>query len=511
MPRVLILDIEGSHVMLLPATTGRGGLQVEAVRSWDDDKLLTLTTAEAQGKALRDRLNGFGIAPAPLVIGIGRERLVLKEIKYPAVPTHEEPAVVRFQALKELTDAGDDIVIDYQPRGDGVAEKRALVVAIKKELLRALQLFAQGAGLKIQAVVPRAYGIVAAARSSSVQPDPTVAIAAMTVGPQGGEFLVARGEQLLFSRAIGAPVLTSDASLLGEVRRNLAVYNGQFANWPVRALYLAEGTAPAGASAKLRETLAVPVHPLHPLADLGQPDAVAGESATAAGLARLLQANTELPINFAKPREPKPPVDPNRRPILIAAGVFAAIVLLLVGLGYWQVSSKDRMLANLIAERSSLDSQLSGLDPDKRRAKALDDWLSTEVVWLDEFYDLTARFPDITKLRLVQLNADPVPAAGRNKYVGRVQLKGLSTADSKPLEQLMRELVAEGTYRVEPKSQSGNTLGIDRRNFPQQFTLRFDVERKPPEKFTRTLNAEAPPKKNEGNGGFNFFNMMGGQ
>jgi hypothetical protein len=255
----------------------------------------------------------------------------------------------------------------------------------------------------------------------------------------------------------------------------------------------------------------VPVLPLHPLADLGQPDAVAGESATAAGLARLLQAGIELPINFAKPREPKPPIDPNRRPILIGAGVLAAIVLFLVALGYWQVSSKDRMLASLIAERSGLDSQLSGLDPDKRRAKALDDWLSTEVVWLDEFYDLTARFPDITKLRLVQLNADPVPAAGRSKYVGRVQLKGLATADSKPLEQLMRELVAEGTYRVEPKSQSGNTLGVDRRNFPQQFTLRFDVERRPPEKFTRTLNAEAPPKKNEGNGGFNFLNMMGGQ
>jgi len=264
MPGYLILDIDGSHYTLLTANTGRGGLVVQPPRGWDDDKPFQQSTAEAQGKAFKDKLSSFGVAPAPLVIAIGRDRLVLKEIKFPSVPAHEEPGIVRFQALKELTDAGDDVVIDYQPRSDVTGpDKKALVVALKRDVLRAAQTFAQAAGLKLAAVVPRAYGIMAALQSASPSSE---AVAAITIGTQGGEFLVSRGDQLLFNRAIAGPALASDAALLSEVRRNLAVHNSQSPQSPVSAVYIAEGPAPAGAAAKLRETLAVPVHPLNPLA-----------------------------------------------------------------------------------------------------------------------------------------------------------------------------------------------------------------------------------------------------
>src|SRR5207302_5202377 len=128
----------------------------------------------------------------------------------------------------------DDVVIDYQPRGDATTgEKRALVIALKKEVLRAVQLFAQAAGLKLLGIAPRAFAAVAAMRAASPAPDPTTATAALLIGPAGGEFVVARGEQLLFSRAVAAPSLVTDAALMGEVRRNLAVYNSQSPQWPV--------------------------------------------------------------------------------------------------------------------------------------------------------------------------------------------------------------------------------------------------------------------------------------
>src|SRR5437764_8786262 len=96
-----------------------------------------------------------------------------------------------------------------------------------------------------------------------------------------------------------------------------------------------------------------------------------------------------------------------------------------------------------------------------------------------------------------------------------MMLKGVATEDPKPLEQLTKELVAEGVYRVEPKTQAANTLTNERRTFPLQFTIRYDVERRPPATFSRTLTAEPPGRKSrsrggEGGGGINIFDLIGG-
>jgi len=56
-------------------------------------------------------------------------------------------------------------------------------------------------------------------------------------------------------------------TLLGEIKRNLAVYAGQAPQHPVRALYVAEATGPTlGVGDRLRDTLAIPVYRFDPLA-----------------------------------------------------------------------------------------------------------------------------------------------------------------------------------------------------------------------------------------------------
>ena len=162
MPRFLALDWDAGHVHLLAGAVGKGGLKLERALAWPEEQPPSAAAAEALGHRLRDHLKEAGVAAAPLLVAVGRDRVVLKEVRYPAVPPHEEPGVVRFQAVKELTDA-DEVVIDYQaaeaPEANG--ERKALAVALKKGQFQAWQAAARAAGLKLAGVTPRAFGVVA--------------------------------------------------------------------------------------------------------------------------------------------------------------------------------------------------------------------------------------------------------------------------------------------------------------------------------------------------------------
>ncbi|HEX4590191.1 MAG TPA: hypothetical protein VH120_09710, partial [Gemmataceae bacterium] len=166
MPRFLALDWDAGHVHLLAATASKSGLRIDQALAWPEELPPAGATAEAIGQRLKERLREAGIAPAPLLVAIGRDRVVLKEVRYPAVPPHEEPGVVRFQAVKELTDAADEVVIDYQAAesADPTGERKALAVAVRKDVLAAYRALAAAAGIKFVAAAPRAFGVIACLR-----------------------------------------------------------------------------------------------------------------------------------------------------------------------------------------------------------------------------------------------------------------------------------------------------------------------------------------------------------
>lgn len=503
MPRFLALDWDAGHVHLLAATYAKGGLKIDRALAWPEELPPSAGTAAAFGQRLKEHLKEAGIAAAPLLVAIGRDRVILKEVRYPAVPPHEEPAVVRFQAVKELTDPADEVTIDYQaadaPEPSG--ERKALAVAIRKDVLAAYRTLANAAGLKMVAAAPRAFGVIACLRrTANPAPDPGTAFAVLTVGEKGGEFAVARGDFLAFARPLASPALASDAALFGEIRRNLAVYAGQAPQHPVRALYVAEGDSPAiSVGDRLRDTLAIPVFRFDPLAGEQAPaGSTAGSFAGIAGLLHLYGKGKGLPINFVRPREPKPPADPNRR-LMAWAGIAAGVLVLAAGIvGYSVVASKNRDVVRLTKEKAELDEMLLTLDQDERRIAAVDQWQKSEIIWLEELYNLTARFPDVTKLRLTELRGEPLqlapPQPGRlveaTKPVAQVKLKGLSTDDG-PLSTLMRELVKDAA-RVNPKQIAPNTTGTSRRQFAQQWSTSYQLTHETP---NRKAFVATPPDR----------------
>jgi Tfp pilus assembly PilM family ATPase len=492
-----MLDWDQHQLLVVASTVKRGSVKIDRAVAWQEEPS-SPANAEAQGRLLRERLKAAGIAPAPVLACVGRDRVVVKEIRYPSVPSSEEPAVVRFQAVKELTDSPDEVVIDYAPIGDPQAggERRAAILVLKRDILKHFQALCQAAGLKLAGLCPRPFGTAACLKRvagttvlTPVPEPPDAAVAVLTATERWAEFSVVRGEQVLFVRALSAPALANSNALWGEIRRNLTVYAGQAASQPVRAIYIAGSIETAALHGRLKETLNLPVHMLDPFAGDERPELPTGNRSAFVGPVGLLYAQAQhqqLPINFVQPKQPRPARDPNQRRYVFAA-VVAALLLLGVGLfGYAQLAQRDSELEKLTQEKADLDRLLAQTRDDASRIKAIGDWAGAEVVWLDELYDLTQRFPDPRTVRLVQLTGDSLTRTGAAKHTAKMAIKGIANNDYRSVDALMAHLVEDGYYRVEPKVMSRNT-GLDRQFFNQQFTTRVDIEPRPSNRFVRQL------------------------
>ncbi len=405
MPKFISIDLDSQGIFAVGGTASRGQARVEQAIAWSGPEteggppILTAETATRIGEQLRDRLRAAGVANAPVVVTIGRDRVVLKELRYPAVPPPEEPNIVRFQALKELSDSPDDIVLDYVPLSNGAptGERRSMAVAVRKDLFNAIQTMCTAANLKLAAVTPRPYALAAslsqAFATGAVTPPESKAdaVAVFAVGPGGGEFTVTRNGEVTFTLAVPAPVVASEPMLLVQVRRNLTTYAGSNPEHPIQALYVAE--ADGRWSEKLRSALGIPVHAYDPLGGAvpAVPEPARGRFAAAAGM--LAAGAGEIPINFVTPRQPKADADPNKNRILIAA--LAAMLILGIGgaVGYFLLDSASDNIARLTQEREDKQKRFTDMEPNAKRLDAAKQWLGRRVVWLDELYDMTDRFP----------------------------------------------------------------------------------------------------------------------
>ena len=232
------------------------------------------------------------------------------------MPLAEEAGVVRFQAVKELTDSPDDVVIDYVTAGAPPGrEQQAQALIVRREILNTYLKICHAAGLKLAALTPRPFGVAASLRKATADAAAAedAADAVVVVGDRWAEFAVLRGQTPLLSRTMAV-----GPGLAGEVRRNLTVYAGQAGRPPVRAVYV------AGAGAELRQrlndVLEIPLHEFDPFAGAVGLDVPAGGRGGFAGAAGLLFARAEargLPINFVQPRQPKPPANPNNRRVRV--------------------------------------------------------------------------------------------------------------------------------------------------------------------------------------------------
>jgi Tfp pilus assembly PilM family ATPase len=496
--RFLAIDWDQNLLHVVSATVRGTTVKVERAASWQEERSPNPADAEELGKLLRERLKSAGIAAAPVLAVVGRDRVILKDVRYPAVPEAEEPAVVRFQASKELTDAPDDVVIDYtavaRPAG---GEYRSLALVLRRELMETYQRLCHAAGLKLAGVTPRPFGVAACLGkvmgTTVLTPAPEPAdgaVAVVTLSEKWAEFLVCRGETLLMSRSLAA-----GPNLAHEVRRNLMVYAGQAPAQPVRALYLA-----GAGSGELREKLAdltdLPVHTFDPFAGAESLDLPAGNRGAFAGAAGLLHARARpdgLPINFAAVRQVKPPKNPQNRLVAYAA---AALVLLVAGAvgGLWVLQARGgHELDMLQGDALLVEEELTEVREQNKRLKAMDDWDS--LPWADELYELATLIRDVNALKVTHWNAEtmPLPRPSGSRYAAKVALRGTfidPRGGREPVNQLVAALTKARYYQAQNVKTTGN-----------QFSMDVLVERRAPAAYRNKLppapKAAAPAADDE--------------
>jgi Tfp pilus assembly PilM family ATPase/outer membrane murein-binding lipoprotein Lpp len=521
LPRYLAIDADG-HGLTVAAGSVRGGTaHVEQAFAWPETAPpLSPATAAPLGRRLAELLKEAGVAPAPVLFAVGRDRIILKEIKHPPSPPQDEPAVVRFQAMKELTESPDDGVLDYMPLGsDAGGERRSLVAFVNKDVFNAVKAACDAAGLKLAAVTPRPFATTAAAGravATGAVPVPDAvdaAVAVVTLNDSSGEFSVIKNGAVRFSRHVSPMAMTNEATLVAELRRNLSVYSAQSLGDSIQAIYLAEGeTGLGGWSGRLGATLPVPVYPFDPLAGTPVADRVPPKQRSRfAGVVGLLAGQSRVgptPINFVQPRQPRAEVNPNRNRIVVGALLGLLTLAGLAFRSYALLQSAAAKTANLQAQVQSLESDLKLREPDVKRLAAAEEFDKRGIPWLDEKYDLAVLFPDISKMKLMSyvVSALPPPVSKDKQKpaaptgsrltasppVAKMRLTIAADNGTLP-EELVRALARESRYYSGVRSTIGPLLpGGSARSPVQQFFIDANISRRSPEEYTSRLRVTLP-------------------
>lgn len=420
MSRLLGLDWDHGVLRLVEASALGGKVTIQRAFSWTEQVAPNPVQAEEAGRRLRDRLKEAGVAQAPVVACIGRDRVIIRDIRYPDVPAPEVPAIIRFQAAKELTFPADETVIDYSfinvPLASG--EKRALAVILRKELLAAYETMCKVAGLRLEGLTVRPFALLANWQAHAAAEGQTNGeFQALLVG---NELCVSRGTELLFSRSLGGSNGNGDRSteLVGELRRSFAAYAGQFPKDPVRTLYVGDPGLLADA-ASLAAKLRLPVRGYEP-AGAARLNGQAGEAvdfASALGLVEAVGARRPLGVDFVHPKQP-PVAGPNKKRRMALIGAAVAVPVLAVAIAYsMAVAARNAEIQELSDRKAELQKQIKAYDDVDKRYNDIGGWADGEMVIADELYDLFAIFPDVSGIRItsVQWAALPPEAPAQNK------------------------------------------------------------------------------------------------
>jgi Tfp pilus assembly PilM family ATPase/Tfp pilus assembly protein PilN len=469
MPQVLALEWNGTEARLVVAASRGGRVEIEQAFA------VALEPRQPGGDQAEVDVGGR-IAAAmaahragrpDTLVAVGRSRVELRQLALPPTPEDELPDIVRFQAMREFNEFDEDWLLDFIPI-DAVEEghQSVLAAAIGPELVTRVRQTCETAGLKLQRLILRPCATASLlARAQAAGPARLILL--VDLCPHEAELTVMMGGKVIFLRSArlsGDPLQEGDhrQSLLSEIRRTMAAAQNRLGGQRIESIVLCgrgqEHDALAGA---IQEALATPTELFDPFAGLrlsrelhrALPDHP-GRFAALLGMVTAELEEGVHAIDFLHPRRRAEPPSRHKKYVLIGLAVALAVALFF-GYGWLQRRWLNYKINQLLAESKQLDEEVANAENAKKAVAEIEKWAATDVVWLDEFYELSEKFPPAKDAMLTKLTVLPYAGGREHTPGGEMQLEGL-VRDHSTIETIEQALRDEPHRRVEGKDSGAD-------------------------------------------------------
>jgi Tfp pilus assembly protein PilN len=388
-----------------------------------------------------------------VLVGLSRRYVEPVELTLPPASDTELPQLVRVQTLRELGTLDDHAAIDFLALDEGAGHaRRVTAVALPSPAWEQVRSICTQAGLTPTRLVFRPFASVAVCeRSAAPATGPQ-----LVVTPYAGEIDIAVLVQgrMVYWRTVrladGGPERYVER-VVSETCRTAASALHQLPEDSdfERVVVFASAEEAQPLVAELQRSFAgevVAIDPLACLDPLAGLDGVspydssgAGRFAPLVGMVLRHTAGARQPVDLLHPRQPPPPVNRKRRWATAAAAV--GVVAMLIGYSAWsRFEEGEETARQLTQRRNELDKLLDRSAKSRQTAQAVEQWLATDVCWLDELRTLSSRFPAAGDMFVTRLSI----AQGRDGG-GVVDLQGVarSAGSVRAMEQNLRPSFAE--------------------------------------------------------------------
>ncbi|MFV2065748.1 MAG: hypothetical protein ACC645_02120 [Pirellulales bacterium] len=464
MSRYLALDWDVGEIRMVRGEVRGGRVRVTAVASLPIDSAgQDVWSSPAPLKsALATAVAQYDLRRAATLIAVRRELVQLQDLRLPPAPEDELPEMVRFLADKQFGAIAPDDAFDYLPLGiprhvdaaqrrHGILDQNTatdsgsgavstsggqtvLAALLASDRFHTILEVCRAVAVKPRSMTLSGLGtaslLVHASRNAPVRAELAVDLQKSAVEMT----LIVEGRAVFMrtvripSGADAKPDVSYERHLEAEVRRTLAAAENRSECGVVeRVTLLDSGDEHAGLATHLERELDIRLRRLDPLttvdmaADVRQ-SLPGGADRFGPALGMLLDAASKRrpAIDWLSPRQAARKPD-RYRPLVLAA---VAVVLLAswLAVSTWRnVSRLNDQIDRASAQLQELDQMAQRLHEVERRVGPLDRWLASDIVWLDELYRLSDRFPPPEDAVLTQLQIVPRGDAVAMLLEGRVR------------------------------------------------------------------------------------------
>ncbi|TWT66379.1 type IV pilus biogenesis protein PilM [Allorhodopirellula solitaria] len=451
----IALDWDDEQVRMVAADRSARGIRIRAAAVapiGEDGLQATLTELTRQ----------YSLEKSDALVAVGRDRAELRQMRFPPVPTDELPDMVRFQAIRQFASAGDSATIDFITTHTDDEGIDAIVAATGPAHLTPIRQAIEGAGWTLERVGLRPIAAAAlyrlqvpeaTSRASQTNGGDEPIVALIDLVANEAEIVLLNQGEIKFVRSVRLPdgdAATStsrSASLAGEIRRSLIACGAAGSNcdvvmWGREARHgeelklLAERLSGqqdvpcqtrlldplelVGADAKIRQGTGEMVGRLAPLVGMLVADA----------------GHEQELVDFLHPRKAVEAKTDTAK-IAMMVGIPAVLVLTIGWLLWSNLARLDAQIAQQTAANNDLRKKTEVSDTMIERTEQIDQFLDSDVNWLDELEHLADAMPPSDELIVKDIVAAANPRGGGGKIV----VTGLVTSPDviKEFETTMRD------------------------------------------------------------------------